>query len=145
MDCPAMRSLAFGALILAAVAGCTPRTTSPEAPNEPAAEPVAALPVAPAPGLPAEPDARVSTDASHDASDPDRSCRTDADCAVKNVGNCCGYYPMCVNKDARTDPEGVRARCEKDGLSSVCGFPEIRGCRCLQGRCESFTEGAVDR
>lgn len=73
----------------------------------------------------------------------DRSCRTDADCTVKNVGNCCGYYPACVNKDSPTDPEGVQAQCAKDGMASVCGFAEISGCRCVQGQCIANTE-AID-
>jgi hypothetical protein len=68
---------------------------------------------------------------------PDASCRTDADCTVKNVGNCCGYYPACVNVNARTDPEGVRAACAKDGMAGMCGFPEIRSCSCMQGSCQA--------
>ena len=27
----------------------------------------------------------------------DSTCRSDADCTVKNVGNCCGEFPACVN------------------------------------------------
>ena len=65
----------------------------------------------------------------------DHSCRTDADCAVKDVGNCCGYYPACVNKDSPTFPERVKAQCEASGVSSICGFPEITACTCVEGRC----------
>lgn len=65
----------------------------------------------------------------------DYTCTTDADCAVKDVGNCCGYYPACVNKDSPTFPEQVKAECEKQGRMAVCGFPEIAGCQCVQGRC----------
>jgi len=68
-----------------------------------------------------------------------RTCESDADCAVKNVGNCCGYYPACVNKDADTFPERVAAECAKQGVSSICGFPEIPGCRCVAGQCEAKT------
>lgn len=67
----------------------------------------------------------------------DYACRTDADCAVKNVGNCCGYYPACVNKDSPTFPEQVRAQCEREGRMSVCGWREIAGCACVEGRCEA--------
>lgn len=67
----------------------------------------------------------------------DASCRTDADCTVKNVGNCCGYYPACVNVNSPTDPQGVQARCAKEGMSSVCGFQEITACSCQQGHCEA--------
>lgn len=65
----------------------------------------------------------------------DYSCKTDADCSIKDVGNCCGSYPACVNKDSATDPAGVMAQCKADGMSSVCGFPSISSCQCVQGRC----------
>ncbi|MGH8077264.1 MAG: hypothetical protein ACREPE_08075 [Lysobacter sp.] len=74
----------------------------------------------------------------------DSSCRTDADCTVKNVGNCCGYYPACVNVNSPTDPQGVQAQCAKDGMASVCGFQEISGCQCVQGQCRAGS-GAVTR
>lgn len=143
-----LRPLALAALIMLTLGGCTARTTSTEAAvAEPAAQPVAPAP-APAtasPSLPPELAARVGGKAPRDASNPDRSCQADSDCAVKDVGNCCGYFPRCVNKDARTDPAGVRAQCEKDGMSSICGFQEISGCQCVEGRCESLTGGAVER
>ena len=71
----------------------------------------------------------------------DRSCRSDADCAVKDVGNCCGRYPACVNKDSPTDPAAVRAQCEKNGMASVCGFREIAACTCNAGQCEAAGAG----
>ena len=67
----------------------------------------------------------------------DFSCKADTDCAVKNVGNCCGYYPACVNVNSPTDPKGVQAECAKKGMMSVCGFPDISACTCKQGRCEA--------
>ena len=66
----------------------------------------------------------------------DVSCRTNDDCAVKNVGNCCGAMPACVNKDSPTDPAAVQAQCAREGRMSVCGFREISSCRCNAGRCE---------
>ena len=75
----------------------------------------------------------------------DATCKTDADCTVKNVGNCCGYYPACVNVNSPTDPEGVQAECAKKGMASVCGFPEISSCTCSQGRCEAAPGGAQVR
>lgn len=72
---------------------------------------------------------------------PDRSCRSDSDCAVKDVGNCCGYFPMCVNKNAQTDPAAVRAACEREGITSVCGFRDVKGCRCVENRCENQRDG----
>ena len=65
----------------------------------------------------------------------DYACRTDADCEVKNVGNCCGYYPACVNRESPTFPDRVKAECARKGAMGVCGFPEIQGCACVEGRC----------
>ncbi|SDD35035.1 hypothetical protein SAMN04488509_102110 [Aquimonas voraii] len=73
--------------------------------------------------------------------EPDRRCSTDADCVVKNVGNCCGYYPACVNAQAPTFPEQVKAACEAQGLSSICGFQDITACACIEGRCEAAPGG----
>lgn len=69
----------------------------------------------------------------------DYACRTAADCEVKNVGNCCGYYPSCVNTASPTFPEQVKAECEKQGAMSICGFPQIVGCDCVEGRCSNIT------
>lgn len=66
----------------------------------------------------------------------DTSCRTSSDCAVKNVGSCCGAMPACVNKGARPDPAAVQAQCAKQGMSSICGFKEVTGCSCIAGTCQ---------
>ncbi|PPU95173.1 hypothetical protein XpopCFBP1817_09320 [Xanthomonas populi] len=63
------------------------------------------------------------------------NCRTDADCTVKNVGNCCGAFPACVNVNSATDPKGVMAQCQARGMMSVCGFREISACQCVAGQC----------
>ena len=65
----------------------------------------------------------------------DYHCRSDADCAVKDIGNCCGAHPACVNKDSPTDPAAVQAQCAKQGRMSACGFRKIDACSCTQGRC----------
>lgn len=65
----------------------------------------------------------------------DSSCQVDADCAVRNVGNCCGAYPACINRGSPTDPAAVQAQCARDGMASVCGFREIAACSCSQGQC----------
>lgn len=70
----------------------------------------------------------------------DYTCRQDSDCAIKDVGNCCGYYPQCVNAAAKTDPARVAALCAKEGQAGVCGFPSITGCRCVEGRCAGYYE-----
>ncbi|MCL1559220.1 hypothetical protein [Xanthomonas nasturtii] len=63
------------------------------------------------------------------------TCRTDADCTVKNIGNCCGAFPACVNVNSATDPKGVLAQCQASGMMSVCGFREISACQCVAGQC----------
>jgi hypothetical protein len=78
-----------------------------------------------------------------DPSNPDRSCKSDSDCVVKDIGNCCGRFPACVNKSAKTDPAAVRAQCAKDGMSSICGFEDVTACQCVEGQCRSAAGGAV--
>lgn len=134
--------------------GCTAPSATPEAPAAPeapvTAEPAPAQPAQPAtpepatPPVVAEPAPGSLPAASPIAGsplNPGRACKTDADCAVKNVGNCCGAFPMCVNKDAKTDPAAVQAQCAKDGMASVCGFKEISGCQCVQGQCQDQGSG----
>lgn len=76
---------------------------------------------------------------------PDTRCARDADCTVKNVGNCCGAYPACVSTGARVDPDAVAADCARRGLASVCGFREVTACRCVANRCEAAPQGALER
>ncbi len=64
------------------------------------------------------------------------ACASNADCAVKNVGNCCGVQPACVNTNSPTDPDAVRAQCEASGTMGICGFRQISACQCVSGRCE---------
>lgn len=111
----------------------------------PPSPPVATPPTAPvvdAPPmsdpLPAE---RLSESPEGDPASVSRSCRTNADCAVKNVGNCCGYMPACVNVNAQTNPQAVQAQCAKQGMSSVCGFQDISSCECVKGTCEPAGAG----
>lgn len=66
----------------------------------------------------------------------DRSCRVDSDCAVKNVGNCCGYFPACVSTAAQPDPAAVQAACAEAGMAGVCGFKDIQACACVANTCE---------
>lgn len=73
---------------------------------------------------------------------PSRSCKSDDDCVVKDVGSCCGYMPACVAKDAKVDPAAVQAKCAKEGRVSVCGFPVITACSCNQGVCQA-ADGAA--
>lgn len=74
----------------------------------------------------------------------DTTCKTDADCVVKDVGNCCGYYPQCVNTASPTFAEQVKAQCAKDGMAGVCGFPSIAGCSCVAGKCAAQAGASGD-
>jgi len=63
------------------------------------------------------------------------SCQTDSDCVIKDVPNCCGYYPKCTNNDAFVDAPFVQEACKNEGLSSICGFPDISYCGCENNKC----------
>ena len=132
--------LTIGLLLLSVLvlAGCAaPNTTAPatgnlagSTPPAPPAAPAAPAPRAsppmssPTPPRKVEPEVTVVT-----------SCKTNADCAVKNVGNCCGAMPACVNKNSPTDPAAVQAACAAKGMMSTCGFAEISACQCDNGQC----------
>lgn len=143
-----LRHLAFAALTALLLLGCTAPTSSSDAPEVPAAARAAQRPVS-QPAVPAAPPPNMQIPDTMERasginlSNPNRSCKTDSDCAVKDVGNCCGTYPMCVGKDAKTDPAAVRAQCAKDGMASTCGFQEVSGCQCVKGQCENITNGAA--
>jgi hypothetical protein len=96
-------------------------------------------------GLAACAQAAPRTDAVAAADAVDYSCHVDADCAVKDVGNCCGRYDACVNRDSPTFPEQVKADCTRQGMAGVCGFPVIEGCACVEGRCSAADGGGAIR
>jgi hypothetical protein len=112
----ALRGVAIALLLALPLAGCAVNTAG----SNPASAPAPATDV---PGT------------------VDFSCRTDADCAIKDIGSCCGYYPACVNADSPTFPEQVQAECAKNDMMSVCGFPDIAGCQCVDGRCAALGAG----
>lgn len=72
-----------------------------------------------------------------DAPRLDTTCRTDTDCAIKDVGSCCGVNPACVNKDAPVDPAAVQAECARRGSASACAFKPIESCSCVAGHCKA--------
>lgn len=142
-----MRRVVLPLLLVMLLGACT--APAPMGAQSAAAN-VAADP-APAPqapqAAPAQPPVQVPSPLAErapafDPMNPDRRCRTDADCAVKDVGNCCGTMPACVNVDAKVDPAAVKAQCARDGIASVCGFVEVRGCSCVEGLCQA-SDGAV--
>ncbi len=136
------------------IADAPPATVVPKAPvatpgmpasTKPA--PIEPAPIEHAPNVPApikQPREALADKApGFDPGNPDRSCKTDSDCVVKDVGNCCGRFPACVNKNAKTDPAAVRAQCGKDGMASICGFEEITACQCVEGQCRSAAGNSV--
>lgn len=66
------------------------------------------------------------------------SCKKNTDCEIKNVSNCCGGYPECVNKNSIADPDFVKKACIDEKLGGICGFPSIENCRCNNNKCEGF-------
>lgn len=81
--------------------------------------------------------AEVTADAIPDPPALNLRCRTDADCAVKNIGNCCGFLPACVHKASPTAPDLILARCAGSGEEPVCDHPMIYACLCEQGICRA--------
>ena len=97
-----------------------------DAPADPKVAP--ASPMAGSEGKPGLPPLSLSADTG-------RACGNDSDCAVKDAGSCCGYRPVCVNKDTPTFPERVKAACAKEGRVGICGFQAIDSCQCVAGKC----------
>ena len=120
-------------LLPALLAACAAPSSSPAA--APVAAPEAGAtqdaPGAPVDGTPLRPAPAGGT------VQVDRSCTTSADCAVKDVGNCCGRFPACVNKDSPTDPGAVMAQCQAKGIAGVCGYRAIEACECVAGTCQA--------
>ena len=121
------------ALCLGACAASQPTAAETEPAPPPMSKPLPATPV------PAQP-ARSGVPG---APELDYGCSVDSDCEVKNVGNCCGYFPACVNKDAQPDPAAVQAACAGSGMAGVCGFREIAACSCVANACQPAQSGGV--
>lgn len=107
----------------------------------------AAPPMSPAPSAGAASSASIDSVASSTAAQPlpelgdkGRACKSDADCAIKDVGSCCGYRPQCLNKDTPTFPEQVKERCAREGRVSTCGVLAISGCQCVSGQCQGVLQ-----
>ena len=119
-------------------------TAMTETVSEPAADPVEATP---ATELLAGAGDSGATAAPRSLADYQKSlarrCETDADCMVKNVGSCCGYTPQCVHKEVQTFPEQVKALCEQEGRSSICGFQEPAGCSCVNNQCRESAGSGI--
>jgi hypothetical protein len=71
-------------------------------------------------------------------------CQQDSECAVKDVGNCCGRYDACVRADSQPDPTAVQAECATTGMAGICGFPVIEACVCAAGTCQAAPDEGAD-
>jgi hypothetical protein len=154
---PLLRAAALALLLALPLAGCVLNTsgsaggevsTADEAPIETGTAPPPPDMTAPASDAGGKPliDQPLSNEPASlaEAAKPgevDYSCTTDADCAVKDVGSCCGYSPACVNANSPTFPEQVKAECAKNDMQSICGFRDIAGCQCVEGRCSALDAG----
>lgn len=118
-----------------------PDATTPALPPPPLADARTDQPIAVAPGIAVGESRPAGSVVSGPASPGAQqlSCKTDADCSIKDVGSCCGYQPRCLNKDAQTFPERVQAQCAKEGRVSHCGIMAITSCECLEGKCAPVT------
>ena len=133
-------SLLISLAIALSLAACAAPTTTPPATGNLAGTtppPPPEPPRAPPPMSSPTPPREVRQEAAIDT-----SCKSNADCAVKNVGNCCGAMPACVNKDSPTDPAAVQAQCAAKGMMSTCGFAEISTCQCDNGQCAPAGDAA---
>jgi hypothetical protein len=164
-----MRALALAALIAAAaVVGCA-RTPSPGTPNGD----VASAPATAGGGATSNDASPMATERSNAPAStgipgrtrpappmskplppqvlpggPDQpriatGCRSDSDCAVKDIGSCCGVKPACINRNAEVDPAAVQAACEARGMMSACGFEAVRSCTCDAGTCRGNASDPV--
>jgi hypothetical protein len=129
-----LSTMVIAVLLMLCACAAPPADPAQAATPQPAATPVA--PAAPAVPTPAADPAPAQSVAAPAAIKIDRSCRSDNDCAIKDVGNCCGAMPACVNVNSPTDPQGVQDACAKSGRMGVCGFRQIESCQCVQGQCK---------
>lgn len=151
---PALLPAVVPAVVLALLlAGCAaPVTAAGEAPRTDLAQQQAAAPTRAAPPMsdplpaqlvPNQDGAREADSEKTGGVRVDLGCRSNADCAIKNVGSCCGERPACVNVNSPTDPQGVQALCAEQGMVSTCGFPVVTSCQCVQGSCQGSGEAPL--
>ena len=71
-------------------------------------------------------------------------CTEHSECTVKNVGNCCGYYPECVNINYEPDPEAVQAACIANGITGIICEPTVlKSCECTMSKCKAVHDDVV--
>jgi len=77
----------------------------------------------------------------------DYSCNVDADCEIKNAGDCCSIYAMrCTNKNAQVNPDYLNGLCDSVEGSRMCpaiGIMPIDYCECKDNRCFAKRHGPI--
>ncbi len=131
--------------VLMALVGCPQQPSASPAKNIPTSQPAQQAPDATRPHENKRPAPRMSTPMPPQVLPPpasssqpvtiDYACRVDSDCAIKDVGSCCGARPECVNKNSSTDPAGVRAQCAREHRVSSCVVRNLTKCGCVQRHC----------
>jgi hypothetical protein len=131
--------------VLMALVGCPQQPSASPANNTPTAQPAQQAPAAIRSRENQRPAPRMSTPMPPQVLPPqaspsqpvtiDYACHIDSDCAIKDVGSCCGAKPECVNKDSPADPAGVRAQCAKEHRISSCAIRNLTQCGCAQHHC----------
>ena len=66
----------------------------------------------------------------------DYSCTSDVECTIKDIRNCCGYYPKCVNINSIPNQKLVIDLCEISESMPICGFQTINHCVCINNICQ---------
>jgi hypothetical protein len=81
-------------------------------------------------------DGATPNDDENDSGSASFACQTANDCAILNVGSCCGYFPRCASSNAIFSAPDC-----SDGVVGACGFPAIDSCACELGQCVSLQAG----
>ena len=72
------------------------------------------------------------------------TCEQAQDCEIKDVRNCCGYHPKCVNKNSIVNGTLVKELCEHGAQTGLCGFQDIKSCKCEKNMCIGSEENSTD-
>ncbi len=66
------------------------------------------------------------------------SCNFNFECKIKDIHDCCGYYPECVNSNAKVDPDFVDRICGKEVRLCPLGVftSDTTSCKCINKKCQ---------
>ncbi|MBS3074963.1 hypothetical protein J4429_00730 [Candidatus Pacearchaeota archaeon] len=72
------------------------------------------------------------------------TCEQPEDCEIKDVRNCCGYHPECVNKNSIVNASLVKELCEHGAQTGLCGYKDIKSCKCEKNKCIGSEKNVTD-